>query len=113
MSSIKIILLIIEALLLVDGLWAIVFGKLPVGLFNFLFGLGEYKFPENQTRLFGLLLASPLLITYILSLILTSLLGAKGAGYAIVFGIIYILIITAASTIIVRNAKDSKPKKKR
>jgi len=113
MSLMKTVLLIVGVLFLIDGIWAIIFGKLPAGLFNFLFGLGEYKFPENQTRLFGLLLASPLLITYILSLILTSLLGAKGTGYAIVFGIMYILIITAASTIIVRNAKDSKPKKKR
>jgi predicted permease len=113
MISIKYVLLIIEVLLLVDGLWAIIFGKLPAGLFNFLFGLGEYKFPPNQTRLFGLLLSSPIPVSYLVSLLLTGLFGAKGIGYATIFTIIYILIIITASIIIVRKAKDPKTKKKR
>jgi hypothetical protein len=120
MSAIKIILLIIEALLLVDGVWAIIFGKLPVGLFNFLFGLGEYKFSTTKTRMFGVLLSSPIPVSYLVSLILTKLYGAQGTVYATIFEGIYILAIMSASVIIVRNAKDrelkdrkSKPKKKK
>ena len=118
MSSIKIVLLIIEFLLLVDGVWAIIFGKLPVGLFNFLFGLGEYKFPPKQTRMFGVLLSSPIPVSYLVSLLLTKLFGAQGTLYATIFEGIYILAIMTASVIIVRNAKDRetkdrKPKKKR
>ena len=118
MSSIKIILLIIEALLLVDGLWAIVFGKLPVGLFNFLFGLGEYKFLPNQTRMFGVLLSSPIPVSYLVSLLFTKLFGTQGTLYATIFEGIYILAIMATSLTIVRNTKDReikdrKPKKKK
>ena len=120
MSAIKIVLLIVEALLLVDGVWAIIFGKLPVGLFNFLFGLGEYKFSPTKTRMFGVLLSSPIPVSYLVSLLLTKLYGAQGTVYATIFEGIYILAIMAASVIIVRNAKDretkerkSKPKKKK
>ena len=112
MSLIKYALLVIELLFLLDGIWAIIFGKLPTGLFNFLFGLGEYKFPPKQTRLFGLFLSSPLPVSYVISLLLTNLFGAKGAEYATIFEIIYILIIMAASIIIVRKARDPKTKKK-
>lgn len=120
MSAIKIVLLIIELLLLLDGVWAIIFGNLPVGLFNFLFGLGEYKFSPTRTRLFGVLLSSPIPVSYLVSLLLTKLYGAQGAVYATTFEAIYILAIMTASVIIVRNAKDheirerkSKPKKKK
>ena len=113
MPSINIVLLIIELLFLVDGLWAIIFGKLPVGLFNYVFGQGEYKFPPNQTRLFGLFLSSPIPISYLVSLLLTELFGAKGTQYAIIFEIIYLLTIMITSIIIVRNASHVKTKKKR
>jgi predicted permease len=113
MLSVRNVLLIVDVLFLIDGLWAVIFGKLPTGLFNFLFGLGEYKFPQDKTRLFGLLLSSPLPTYFLASLILTNLLGEKGAEYAIIFGVIYILIIITASIIIVRKAKPFKTKKKR
>ena len=112
MSLIKYALLVIELLFLLDGIWAIIFGKLPTGLFNFLFGLGGYKFPPKQTRLFGLFLSSPLPVSYVISLLLNNLFGAKGAVYATIFEGIYILIIMAASIIIVRKARDPKAKKK-
>lgn len=106
MSAIKLVLLIIELLLLLDGVWAIIFGKLPVGLFNFLFGLGEYKFSPTKTRMFGMLLSSPIPVSYVVSLLFTNLFGAQGALYATIFEGIYILAIMTASVIIVRRAKD-------
>jgi hypothetical protein len=112
MSLINTVLLIIELLFLLDGIWAIIFGKIPTGLFNFLFGLGEYKFPPTQTRLFGLLLASPLPVSYGISLLFTNLFGANGAVYATIFEFIYILVIMVTSIIIVRRAKEPKAKKK-
>jgi len=113
MTLIKYMLLIIEFLFLVDGVWAIIFGKLPTGLFNFLFGQGEYKFPPGQIRLYGLLLSSPIPISYLVSLLLTKLYGARGSQYAIIFEIIYLLIIMTTSIVIVRNASHLKTKKKR
>ncbi len=113
MSLINTVLLIIELLFLLDGIWAIIFGKIPTGLFNFLFGLGEYKFPPTQTRLFGLLLVSPLPVSYIISILFTSLFGANGAVYATIFEAAYILIIMGTSIIIVRKAREPKTKNKR
>ena len=98
-------LLIIELLFLVAGLWAIFSGKIPAGLFKFLFGKGEYELPSNKTRLFGLLLSSPLPASFFVSFLLTILLGAKGTGYAIVFEYIYIFAIIILSTIIARNTR--------
>jgi hypothetical protein len=113
MSPIKLVLLIIELLLLLDGVWAIIFGKLPVGLFNFLFGLGEYKFSPTKTRMFGVLLSSPIPVSYLVSLLFTQLFGAQGTLYATIFEGIYILAIMAASLIIVRNAKDRELKERK
>lgn len=98
-------LLIIELLFFVAGLWAIILGQVPVGLLKLLFGKGEYDLPPNQARLFGLLLSSPFPVSYIVLLTLTNSLGAKGAGYSIIFEIVYILIIITVSIIIARKAR--------
>ena len=78
-------------------------GKIPAGLFRFLFGKGEYELTPNKTRLFGLFLASPLPAAFFVSFLLTALLGAKGTGYAAIFEIIYILIAIIASIIVARK----------
>jgi hypothetical protein len=98
-------LLIIELLFLVAGLWAIISGKIPTGLFKFLFGKGEYELPSNKTRLFGLLLSSPLPASFLVSFILTIIFGTKGTGYAVVFEYIYILTVIILSTIIARKTR--------
>jgi len=98
-------LLIIELLFLFVGLWAIIVGKLPAGLFKLLFGQGDYELPPNQTRLFGLLLSSPFPVSTTVLLFLTNYFGIEGTGYAIIFEIVYILIIITTSIIIARKAR--------
>jgi len=98
-------LLIIELLFLVAGLWAIISGKIPAGLFKFLFGKGEYELSSIKTRLFGLLLSSPLPASSFVSFLLTILLGVKGTGYAVIFEYIYILTIIILSIIIARKTR--------
>jgi len=98
-------LLIIELLFLIAGLWAIISGKLPVGLFTFLFGKGEYELPSTQARLFGVFLSSPLPASFLVSFLLIALLGTKGNGYAIIFEVIYILVVIITSIIIARKAR--------
>jgi hypothetical protein len=98
-------LLIIELLFLVAGLWTAISGKIPVGLFRFLFGKGEYDIPSTQTRLLGIFLLSPLPASFIISLFLTSLLGRKGTGYATLFELIYVFIVIITSIIVARKAR--------
>lgn len=99
--------LIIELLFLAAGLWVIITGKLPAGLFKFLFGKGRYELSSDKARLFGLLLISPLPVAFFVSVLLSSLLGSRGTGYAIVFEYIYIASITILSIVIARNARLS------
>jgi hypothetical protein len=81
-------LLIIELLFLVAGIWAIISGKITLGFLKFLFGNGDYKILPKQTRLLGIFIASPLPVSFIVSLIFIALFGTKGTGYAIIFEII-------------------------
>ena len=103
-------LLIIELLFIVAGLWAFITGKLPVGLFKFLFGKGEYELTSNQTRIFGLFLASPLPVSFIGSFLLVLLLGERAVGYAIIFEYIYILTVIITSVIVARKARHPETK---
>lgn len=98
-------LLIVEILFLIGGLWAIVSGKLPSRLFKILFGKGEYMAEPRDARLFGLLLASPLLISLLLGFILSLLFGTEGLVYA---NILEILIIITVSTIAIFAARKFK-----
>lgn len=98
-------LLIIELLFFVAGLWAIISGKIPSGLFKFLFGKGEYELPSNKARLFGLLLLSPLPASFLVSYLLAVLSGSKGVGYAVIFDYIYIFAVMIFSIIIARKTR--------
>lgn len=98
-------LLFIELIFLVAGVWAVISGKLPSGLFRFLFGKGEYELPPNKTRLFALLLISPLPVSYLVSSLLTAIMGEKATGYAFLFEIIYILVVTISSIFIARKMR--------
>lgn len=98
-------LLVIELLFLVAGVWTIISGKLPAGLFRFLFGKGEYELTPNKTRLFALLLISPLPVSYLVSSLLTARMGEKATVYAFLFEIIYILVVSIASIFIARKMK--------
>lgn len=99
-------LLIIEILFLVAGLWAIITGKIPMGFLRFLFGKGDYFLPSKRTRLLGLFFLSPLPLSFLVSIILVGLFGAKGTGFAIVFEIIYVLVVITVSIVILRKAKQ-------
>lgn len=98
-------LLIIELLFLAAGVWAVISGKLPSGLFRFLFGKGEYELNPNKTRLFALMLISPLPVSYLVSFLLTAIMGEKATGYAFIFEIIYILVVTISSIFIARKMR--------
>jgi len=98
-------LLFIEVIFLVAGVWAVISGKLPSGLFRFLFGKGEYELTPNKTRLFALLLISPLPVSYLVSFLLTAIMGEKATGYAFLFEIFYILVVTISSIFIARKMR--------
>jgi hypothetical protein len=99
-------LLIIELLFFGAGLWAVISGKLPTALFSILFGKGKYELSPDKTRLFALFLLSPLPLTYLVSFLLTELLGTKGTGYAILFEIVYVLSTIFASVIVARKIRQ-------
>lgn len=98
-------LLIIQLLFLVAGLWAIISGKIPTGLFRFLFGKGEYELSSDKARLFGLLLLSPLPAPFFVSILLTALLGSKATGYGIAFEYFYLFAVIISSIIIARKTR--------
>lgn len=103
-------LLIIEVLFLVVGVWAIISGKIPTAFFKLLFGKGEYALSPNNTRLFGLLLASPRPASFLVSILLTALLGTNGMGYAAMFEFVLIFTVIILSIFIARKARLSERK---
>lgn len=98
-------LLFVELLLLVAGIVALISGKLPEGLFRLLFGKGEYLLPPNQARLYGLLLASPLPVALLVTLLLVLLLGESATSIAQAFEIIYLIAVCIASIVIARRIR--------
>ncbi len=98
-------LLIIELLFLVAGLWMIVSGKIPARLFRFLFGKGEYELSSNKSRLFGLFLSSPIPMSFIVYALFTVLIDSKGTGNATFFDYFYITVIIIVSIIIARKIR--------
>ncbi len=106
-------LAIIELLFLIGGLWSLVTGKLPVGLFKILFGKGNYALPPMQARLFGLLLASVLPLAFGASTLLRSLPIENNVAYAALFEIVYILVVSVIAIVIARRIRqpeqDSNP----
>jgi hypothetical protein len=98
-------LLVIEILFLILGLWAIISGKFPKGLFKLMFGKGEYDYPPTQTRLFGLFLASPLPIALLVTFLLVLTMGSEGAEIAPYVELFYVIIVVIVSIIIARKTR--------
>lgn len=98
-------LTIIEILFLVAGLWLLITGKVPVGLFGALFGKGHYELPPTQARMFGLLLSTPLPAAFLAGLLLAALLGSDAIGYAFGFEIIFTISVAIAAIIIARKIR--------
>ena len=98
-------LLIIELLFLIAGLWTMILGKIPAGLFRVLFGKGQYELPPTQARLFGLFLSSPLPASFMAAFLLGSLLGKNSLGYSVIFEFLYVVAIAATSIAIARKIR--------
>ena len=99
-------LLILELLFLVAGLWALIIGKLPERIFRFLFGKGIYHLPAHKTRLFGLLLASPLPVSFTATFFLTIIFGERSTGIVLGFELVYFISVMILSIIIVRKIRE-------
>ncbi len=100
-------LLIVEFIFLAVGLWAIIAGKVPDTVFRVLFGKGEYGLTPSQTRLLGVLLASPLPVVILVSSVFTLIFGDKATGYSLIFEVIYIVSVAIVTTIVARRLKSS------
>ncbi len=98
-------LLIIEILFLVAGLWAIIAGRMPAGLFRVLFGKGQYELPPPQARLFGLLLSSPFPLSFLVAFLLGGWLGQAGLAYSTIFEALYVVAITVTSIVVARKIR--------
>lgn len=95
----------LEILFLIAGIWVIISGKIPSKLFSFLFGKGEYKLSPRNTRLFGLLLSSPLPVSFMVAVLLSALMGSEANGYGVAFEIVYLIVVIIASIVIARKAR--------
>ena len=91
-------LLIIEILMLVTGLWAIFAGKAP----SFLIGGGKYQIDGMYARLLGVLLILPLPTAFLGAIVLVVLIGEDGTGYAAILEIGTVAIIGIFVMILIR-----------
>jgi hypothetical protein len=97
--------LIVEVLMFIVGVWTLVTGRIPESLFRILFGKGGFTLSSVQVRLFGLLIASPLLLALIAGLILGVFFGEEGTSAAGTFEFLYLVMVAIAAVIIVRIAR--------
>ena len=98
-------LLIIEILFFIAGVWLIITGKIPGGLFQIMFGKGDYRLSPLHARLFGLLLASPLPVIFVVGFIYTLFFGQSNMGFLTIFEIVYDFIVAIAAIIIARRSR--------
>ena len=88
-------LMIIEILFLIAGIWLIASGQIPNPLFRLLFGKGNYQLSSANSRLWGLLLASPLPI------------GLISAD----FEVLYLIVVAVVSIFIARQSRQQSQQK--
>jgi len=98
-------LLIIEILFLIAGVWLLITGKIPGGLFQIMFGKGDYRLSPLHARLFGLLLASPLPVIFVVGFIYALFFGQSNMGFLTIFEIVYDFIVAIAAIIIARRSR--------
>lgn len=99
-------LLIVEVLMLITGVWSLISGALPAGLFKLLFGKGEYKTDPRHARLFGLLLASPIPITFLGGLILGVLFGSAAVQYTAILEFFIVVVVSILAVMKARKIKN-------
>jgi hypothetical protein len=90
-------ILIVELIFLVGGLWALVTGKLPTALFN---SGGRYTAEGPMVRVIGLLLIAPLPLAFLAGVVMGLLFGEPSPGLAILFEIVLIVAAAVLSMVI-------------
>ena len=93
-------LFLLGVIFLVIGLWLVGSSNPPEGLLQLLFGKGNYQISPDRTRLFGLLIASPLPVTKLVKFILSDLIGGRFTGFASLFEPIYFLAVLILAIVI-------------
>ena len=84
-------LIIVEILFLITGVWLLALGQTPNKLFRFLFGKGDYQLSPTHSRLFGLLLASPLIVGLI----------------AADFEFFYLIVVAIVAIVVARRSRQA------
>ncbi|MBN1440547.1 MAG: hypothetical protein JW929_14160 [Anaerolineales bacterium] len=98
-------LFLIEILFFIAGLWLIVSGKVPEGLFVVLFGKGKYELPAVSSRLFGLLLAVPFPAAFLVSFAVSFLFDSDSMWLAAGFEILCTVTVAVAAVLIARKSR--------
>lgn len=98
--------LIVEILLLIAGFWALITGEIPTKLFRVLFGKGDYNATARQARLFGLLLASPIPLTFLGTIIIGILYGSEETELLNGLEMIILIAVCIVAVLIVRSFKS-------
>ena len=91
-------LLIVEAIMFISGIWALVTGTIP----SFLFGGPQYKLEGRGVRLIGIVLMIPLPFAFVMGMGLGILLKEDVSGYAFFFELILVLGIGILAMIVSR-----------
>ena len=89
----------IQILMIIPGIWFVWAGEIPERLLK---GKLKDRFPmrEDQTRLYGLLLISPLPVSFIVQFILVFMYGAEGLAYIVVAQTVITLLLAFVALII-------------
>lgn len=93
-------LLIVEVVMLIGGIWTIATGKVP----SFLVGGGKYQVEGLAARLLGLLLVLPLPVAFLGAFALGLLFGEDGAGYAALLELAIVLGVAVLAVVLMRVA---------
>lgn len=99
-------LFIVEILFFIIGVWGLIKGKFPGGLFRVVFGKGEYNLSPKKARLFGVLLISPWPMAILVGFILGLVAGQEGMAPALIFEIVYDLAVITTAVIIARRVRQ-------
>lgn len=100
-------LAILEFVFTIAGLYALISGKIPKGLFNTLFGHGDYNLSSGKVRLWGLFLASPFPVLVPITIVLMLLFPENGKIAGMIIEILYIVLIGIASIIFAKKIRNS------
>ena len=97
-------ILVLEIIFLISGLWAIFTGKLPSTLFS----SAKYEIEGTAVRLLGVLLVLPLPVAFLGGVVLALLFGERATGYATIFEIVVVLGVAVIALVAVRFIRKPK-----